>query len=216
MSKPTFTVTGRAERALPPERSIVIVSIAIDGVDRTLVSRLAADIHNRLVSAATAYRRTNAATWHAASAPSTHTYLKHFYGDEAGREPEQRFSAWSTITVKFQDFEVMADWLADLGAEESVNVHVSWALTVATRHAIEAEIRGKAVANARVLAEQYAAGDGLSGLQLVSVDATGGSRSFDGAIATRAAGSAQPVSVIIPNDITVSANVTAVFKVTNP
>lgn len=219
MSKPTFTVSGSAQRHREPERGTVTVRISVTGPDRDLVTRTATDTHNRIEASARVYRDSDAATWHSASPVTTHTYL-----DYSSKKPVCRFAAGSVIKVKFQDFEELTEWLAILGSESDIQTGVSWDLTRATRLALEEKVRGEAVKEARRIAEQFAAGDGLSGVQLVSITGDSqedrGYRSYGSSMLRGglpgAASAPAPVAVVEPENITVSAKVIAVFKVTNP
>ena len=113
----------------------------------------------------------------------------------------------------------MGEWLAELSEQELISVSVEWKLTDETRKRLQKEIRGEAVANARELAEDYARGDGVvidaaHRMALLSVSDNdshyGGPSPLRGASAMKA-GSAAPVAAMSPEEIRVSANITALF-----
>lgn len=219
----TFNVSGTAERYAAPERAIVHIRVGATSLEKGEAYRGVVNIHNGLVALADDFKSTAAATWFDASAPSTYSYQEHWVPDGEDAEPQtrMRYAASSRVSVKFQDFEKMGEWLAELSEQELISVSVEWKLTDETRKQLQKEIRGEAVANARELAEDYARGDGVvidaaHRMALLSVSDNdshyGGPSPLRGASAMKV-GSAAPVAAMSPEEIRVSANITAVFEV---
>lgn len=218
----TFNVSGTAERYSAPERAIVHVRVSATSLIKGEAYRGVVAIHNWLAEQATEFRTADAATWFDTSAPSTYSYQERWVPDGEDAEPQSRmrYSSSSRVSVKFKDFEKMGEWLAELADQDFVSTSVEWKLTDETQKRIQKEIRSEAVANARELAEDYARGDGIdpavSRLSLVSVS-DNSTHTFEsyrsplrGASAMRA-GSA-PVAAVSPEDIQLSANITALFE----
>lgn len=219
----TFNVSGTAERYSAPERAIVHVRVNATSLVRGDAYRGVVAIHNELVAEAADFKSTDVATWFDASAPSTYSYQESWVPDGEDAEPQtrMRYAASSRISVKFKDFEKMGEWLAELSEQELISVSVEWKLTDETRKRLQKEIRGEAVANARELAEDYARGDGIdpsaTRLELKSVSDNSYQHTDSYASPLRGAsamkvGSA-PVATVSPEDIQLSANITALFAI---
>lgn len=219
----TFNVSGTAERYVAPERAVVHIRISATSLSKGEAYRAVVAIHNWLADHAIDFNSTDAATWFDTSAPSTYSYQERWTPDGEDAEPQSRmrYTASSRVSVKFKDFEKMGEWLAELADQEFVSTSVEWKLTDATKKRIQKEIRSEAVANARELAEDYARGDGIdpsvSRLSLVSVsdNSTHAFESYGSPLRGASAmkvGSA-PVAAMSPEDIQLSANITALFEV---
>lgn len=216
-----FTVTADAERHIRAERATVIAHIS----SRSLTSKseahnAVAEVHNRMAAQARAFRSSGAATWHHATAPSSYS-IKESWKPDKDSEPRDRtvFVTASKVEVKFQNFEAMSDWLAELADEPLVQTSQPlWALTEQTQKETESKVRTLAVRNARQYANDYAAGEDIepSALRLSKVDASVSARGgYPMAGATRgSAGSSNTAFAVTPNEVTVSASVTATFVAT--
>lgn len=218
----TFNVSGTAERYSAPERAIVHIRVNATSLAKGEAYRGVVEIHNELVKQAAAFKNADAATWFDASAPSTYSYQERWVPDGEDAEPQtrMRYAAASKVSVKFQDFEKMGEWLAELADLELVSTSVEWKLTDETKKRILKEIRSEAVANARELAEDYARGDGIDPsvtkleLKGVSDNSSVHIESFGSPLRGASAmkvGSA-PVAAVSPEDIQLSANITAFFE----
>ncbi len=216
-----FNVSGTAERYSAPERAIVHVQVSATSLQRGAAYKGVVEIHNGLVDAADSFKNSGAATWFDASAPSTYSYQERWVPDGKDAEPQtrMRYAASSRVSVKFRDFEQLGEWLASLADQDFVSTSVEWKLTDETEKRIQKAIRSEAVANARELAEDYARGDGIdpavSRLRLVSVSDNanhyGGPSPLRSASAMKV-GSSAPVASISPEEIRLSADITAIFK----
>lgn len=218
----TFNVSGTAERYSAPERAIVHVRVSATSLNKGDAYRGVVAIHNELVAEASDFRTADVSTWFDASAPSTYSYQERWVPDGEDAEPQtrMRYAASSRVSVKFQNFEKMGEWLAELADRDFIATSVEWKLTDATQKSILKEIRSEAVANARELAEDYARGDGIdpsaTRLELKSVSDNSYQHTESYASPLRGAsamkvGSA-PVAAVSPEDIQLSANITALFE----
>lgn len=217
----TFNVSGTAERYSAPERAVVHIRISATSPTRGEAYRGVVEIHNVFVDQAAAFRDSDAATWFDASAPSTYSYQESYRPTKnAELKVRMRYSASSRISVKFKDFEKMGEWLAELADLELVSTSVEWKLTDETKKRILKEIRSEAVANARELAEDYARGDGIDPsairLELKSVSDNSSVHMESFASPLRGASAMKvgnaPVAAMSPEDIQLTANITALFE----
>lgn len=223
----TLNVSGTAERFVAPERAVAHIRINHSSLTKGEAYRDVVAIHNSLVARARGFQRDGSATWFDASAPSTYSHQE-YYEKISGRKGEHgvrmRYAASSRISVKFQDFDQLGEWLAELADIELVSSSVEWKLTDVTRKAVQKEIRGEAVRNARELAEDYAQGDAtlateVDSLKIVSIS-DGSAPQHDyypsplrGAVMARSAGAAAPAAEMSPEDIQISASIFVVFEV---
>lgn len=213
-----FTVTADAERHIRAERATIVAHISSRSLNSKAEAHNAvAGVHNRLAAQARAFRGDGTATWHHATAPSSYS-IKESWKPDKGSEPRDRtvFVTASKVEVKFQDFEAMSDWLAELADESLVQTSQPlWALTEQTRKEAESRVRTLAVRNARLYANDYAAGEDIeaSALRLSKVDASVSSRGgYPMAGATRSSTAPGNATFsVTPNEVTVSASVTATF-----
>lgn len=208
-----FTVTGTAEKHIRAERATIHLHISAKSpTSKTEAYAKVAEVHNRLEAAARGFRDAKAATWHRATAPLS--YATKEYADGNRDEVRTVFVTQSSVEVKFQDFQVLADWLAELADEPLVSSGSPvWALTERTRKDNESGVRTAAVKNARKLANDFAAGEDIDPewLTLAKVDARPGSHQYLGAGATRSAAAGNQAMSITPNEVTISSTVTATF-----
>jgi uncharacterized protein YggE len=221
-STSTFTVTADAERHIRAERATIRARISARSEhSKDEAYNAVQAVHSRLEAQARAFRQGGhaaPATWHHASAPSSYSIREEFKGDDKEIQSRTVFITASVVTVKFQNFETMSDWLAELAGETLVaSLTPEWTLTEKTRKDAESGVRTQAVKNARAYAADFAAGDDIdaSALRLVSVDAsvkTGYPYAAAGATRGSAGGSA--AFAVTPNEVTVSASVTATFETT--
>lgn len=215
-----FTVTGRADTYAEAERGTVHVSIGVSSLVKQDAYNKAVELHNRIVTAADAFKTSGSATWYTASAPRTHAYQEAWKtdGEDADVKHRTRYSTASTVKVKFRDFSKLGEWLAELAEDENsfISYSVNWDITEETRLKLQREVRVRAVRIARELANDYARGAELAiddyPLQLQSITDED-SRGVGVAPAMRGAASGRrEVATIAPEEIRVSAGVTAVFE----
>ena len=216
-----FIVTADAERHIRAERAIVHVNISARSENgKADAYNAVAAVHSRLEAQARGFcdSSSGAATWYHATAPASYSF-KEAWKNEGETEPRHRtvFVTSSSIEVKFQDFETMSDWLAALADEPLVSSgSPTWTLTERTRKEAESKVRTQAVKNARQYAADFAAGDDIdpSSLRLAKVDASVSAAAIFAAprAAKMAAGGGGNASVAVtPQEVTVSASVTATF-----
>lgn len=217
LSPATIAVTASAEKHIRAERATVRVRISAKSEDdKGQAYDAVARVHNRLEGQARAFRASKAATWHHASSPASFRYKELVSSSGQAHEYTDFYATQSAVTVKFQDFDALADWLAELADEPLVDTgRVEWDITVDTREENESSVRTRAVKNARALATDYAAGEDISpdALRLKSIDASTTSGPHYAAAAARGAagGSGHAAIAIVPDEITIKAEVTAVY-----
>ncbi len=221
----TLNVSGTAERFIAPERGVAYIRLAQSSLTRGEAYRELVAVHNELVRRAGSFKQDGAATWFEASAPSTYSHQEYYEkanGRKGDRGLRMRYAASSRVSVKFQDFEKLGEWLAELADVEMAATSVEWKLTDATRKAVQKQIRGEAVRNARELAEDYAQGDpalaaAVDSLKIVSIsDSSASPEGFypsplRSAVAMKAGGAA-PAAEMSPEDIRLSASISVVFE----
>lgn len=212
-SSTEFIVSASAEEYAVAERATVRVDISASSSESKAEAYDAVQsAHTRLAAQARAFCHGDAAaaTGHRITAPASYS-RKTPYSEADGQSVTEHSTA-SRVEVEFQDFEEVADWLAALADEALASrTTVVWSLTGETLRRLEAKVRTQAVRNARQLAEDFAAGDGIdvSTLRLAKVDST--PRSPSGMVAGAASAGARDSFSFTPPEVSVSASVTAVF-----
>lgn len=158
-------VEGHAVRRVRPERAQVVVRIGLESVDQHAVAADGAALHLRLTDEATAFRASGAATWWSATPLRVLPFDKWM----ANHTPSQRmYRAAAEVTIRFSDFDMLADWLAGLLDVEGVTVgSVDWRLTEQTHRNVLADVRREAVRDGIRRAADYASA--LSGQPSVVV-----------------------------------------------
>ena len=218
-----LNVSGTADRFIAPERAVAHIRLAQSSLTRGEAYRELVAIHNALVERAGRFKKDGTATWFDASAPSTYSHQEYYRPTKnADQKTRMRYAASSRVSVKFQDFEKLGEWLAELADVEMASTSVEWKLTDATRKTVQKEIRGEAVRNARELAEDYAQGDpalasAVDNLKIKTIsDSSAVPEPFYPSplrSAVAMAGSAAPAAEMSPEDIRLSASISVVFEV---
>ncbi|MFZ4842380.1 SIMPL domain-containing protein [Mycetocola saprophilus] len=222
MSGISVVVGGFAQREYPPSRAEVSAFIEVEGAERADVVARASRLHAELTVAAQQLADQGATTrWHAQSVA---VGTSPFWGPDGQRGADiQKASAG--LTLRFQDFSALTDWVTRLAAEPLVRVSgVDWDIAEADRAERIADVRAAAVADAIARAAVYAraAGAGTpvlealfeSGLRPSGTGNDGGfrpkGRSFTMASADMAGGDSG--FDLTPRPFVVSAEITADFR----
>jgi uncharacterized protein YggE len=209
----TIAVAGDATTSVRPERGIVTVSIGYTAEDREVAVVAAAEAHAAVAGQAQQHIATRAATWYSADPVWASPYAEYVKDSDT---KVVRHRAGSTVRVKFQDFAVLSEWLVELALNAGVTTSVHWALTETTRKETEQAVRNLAVQDAVERAAAYATFVGTADPVLVAIfepdlrPNIGESLSMYGA---GAVGGGIPSFELTPQDIDVTASVTADFTV---
>ncbi|SEE61738.1 SIMPL domain-containing protein [Ruania alba] len=163
----TFSVHGTAIRSVPPERAQLRLQVVFEGADRGKVLSRTIEVHRRVTEQARRHQESGAATWWGADRVQAMPF-KEYVKNSDRRITKFRSSA--SVTVRFQDFEALAEWVAQVGALDGVSVSgIDWELTQHTRRETEKATRIDAVRDAVVRAQDYATALGLGEPRLVAV-----------------------------------------------
>lgn len=215
-----ITVRGSFSAFQPPERATVHATVGMQGpAMEPVYGRVAADL-GALTNSLLPLHRPNGGpvTWW--SAGQLRTWSSRPWNNE-GRQLPLVHHASATVAVKFSDFAEMSRWIGThtAGTEGFRVTGIEWALTAARRDQLNKEVRTKAVADAVVRAEQYAAALGFSRVRPVAVADAGmlgsGLVPSGGATAAFMRAASAPAGggevALVPEDIEVSATVDARF-----
>ena len=211
-------VHGSASRFLPAERGTVRLGIALEHDDRAAVVQQVGALHERFVADAKTFVHRGAATW--------------WGSDQVWVRPERRYVKDSEthrtvqvasvgIRVKFRDFAALSEWVDAAGSVTGTSVNgVEWTVTEQRRVQAEREVRVEAVRDAMQRAEAYASAIGGTGVVLQALyepglrpNATGGEGGGYVARALAAVPAGGGSFELRPDDIEISAEVTADFVV---
>ena len=219
----SIAVTGTVELHHPAERGTLRLAVSWEAADREVAVGRVTALHADVVREAKGFVAGGAATWWSSEGIAVWSAEKWTSDDTSEQEKKKRVRyhvAAVTVSVKFRDFAALGDWAVRRGSVDGCSVSgVRWALTDATRTALVLRARTGAVHDARSRAEAYASAAGLSGLELVALFEQGlrphVTPDFSGAATmgrSGAAGGAGPTVELRPEDITVSASVTADYR----
>lgn len=213
----TLAVHGDATIHHPAERGTVRAVLSFDGIDREPIVRATTALHERITAAAAAHQQSGAATWWSADRVAFSAYK-----EWTKNVPKQRFRAGATVEVKFRDFAALSAWVTELGETDGVAAHVTWALTEVTRVDLERRVRIDAVQEALRRATDYAASLERPAPRLVAVyepglrpgtGSGGGPDGMSSRMMMAGAPTGEQSIELKPEDIAVSASVTADFVV---
>jgi len=220
----TLSVSGSATHRHRAERGVVHLVVGFEGDDREKVVRDTTAVHARLTEQATTWRRQEAATWFSAQSVSVGvtTEVPTDGGDavDATGTSSVRYRTRAAIDVRFRDFDALTSWVGDVALEPGVSVEwVEWSLGHERRPEVERAVRVAAIADAVTRAADYAQALGLGQPTLQAVyepglrpGASGGGSPFGLArAATTFASGDSPTLDLHPDDIEVSAEVSADF-----
>jgi uncharacterized protein YggE len=223
MTETVITVQGRFSAFYPAERATVEVSVHREAARRqpAFAGTLAASETVRESIVALNDHSAGPVTWWASD--SIQVWTEKPWNNE-GKQLPPVFHARIGFTVKFSDFDALAQWIEAVSATDSVSIgQVTWALTEARTTEVTAEVRSRAVKDAVAKASVYAQSIGLGSVHAVAIADPGmlGDQVHGGggqeAAYMRVAkiggggGGSEPALSLKPEDIEVSAVVDARF-----
>jgi uncharacterized protein YggE len=219
MPETVITVQGTFDSFHPAERATVTVTVGFEGPERAPVVSGTTQGTTALVSGI-AGRHDPAhgpVTWYATD--RIQVWANRPFNNKGEQLPLVHH-ARTTTRVKFRDFDDLARWVERAATHRGVQVNgIEWALTEGTKQAAVADVRTRAVDEARRKAQTYAEALGLGDLRCVAIADPGmlgdHSSGSGGGQAMYARGSAAEVGgaglAFTPEDIAVSATVDARF-----
>jgi hypothetical protein len=224
---PFIAVVGRAVRHAPAERGTVDVRIGVIGEHREPVLDAAARTHGIVTAQARAHVDAGHATWWGADdvvASTRDEWIKPKPNQDSVKV--RRFWAGADVRVKFRDVRALAEWCLAVAQLDGVTLGgVTWTLTEKTSAALTASVRTEAVHDAARRAQAYADALALGPVRLTAIFEDGlrphvGSVGASGAVVSMrsaaASSSGGPSLDLKPEDIEVSAVVTADFTAGQP
>lgn len=164
-----ITVSGRAERRVPPELAVVTLRVGFEAERPEPAVRQTTELANALGSALRALRD-------AAPSPVRETALlplstsswRPWSND--GRQLPLRHRAESRARLTFTDFAALPAFMDRWGREPGIQVDgVEWRLTRGTEDRVTAEVLAEAVRDARARAEALAAAAGEGRVSFVAL-----------------------------------------------
>ncbi|WP_423921887.1 SIMPL domain-containing protein [Frigoribacterium sp. 2-23] len=212
-----LVVEGSVTHRHRAERGIVHLTLGFDGDDREQVAADAIGLHNEVAEQATRHRRSGAATWWTAQNVTTGP-VREWVDGGSGHAQEARvvFRSRSRVDVRFQDFDALASWIAELVDRDGVSIDgIDWSLGHERRDEVEREARIAAVTDAVARAGDYATALGLAAPRLETLyeaglrPAGGGAAAF-GLARSMASGPGEAYD-LNPADIEVTVTVSADF-----
>lgn len=216
-----ITVQGSFTAWYPAERATVKLAVAFDGPRRTDVLEAATRHLQTVVESVKALHNPSAGpvTWYSSDRIRV---WAHRPWNKDGKQLPPVHNAAINVTVKFKDFDVLAEWIARTAELPGVRVNgIDWALTEARRTSVTAEVRSRAVKDAADKARVFAQAIGLSQVRAIAIADPGmlgveGRGSIEAPTMMRAAaagggGGAAELN-FTPEDIEVSASVDARFE----
>lgn len=219
MSETIITVRGHHSSWHRPERALVHAQVVVQRDSRPEAVAAATAGSGSLTATVGALHDPAAGpvTWWAADSVSV--WSERPWSSDGAQLPPV-FHARLGLRVRFSDFEALARWTEEAAGSDDVTITaLEWELTEATRAAVTAEVRSRAVRDAVDKARVFAQSIGLSEVTATAL-ADPGLLGDPGASATagpsaavgllRAAESAQGLS-FTPEDIAVEASVDARF-----
>ena len=223
MTETVITVQGRFSAFYPAERATVEVSVHREAARRqpAFAGTLAASETIRESIVALHDPSAGPVTWW--SSDSIQVWTEKPWNNE-GKQLPPVFHARIGFTVKFSDFDALAQWIETVSATDSVTVgQITWALTEARTTGVTAEVRSRAVKDAVAKASVYAQSIGLGSVHAVAIadpgmlgDQVHGGGGPEAAFMRVAkvgggSGGSEPALSLKPEDIEVSAVVDARF-----
>lgn len=201
--------TGTSEQHLPAERATITARVSATSRDRSASIADATRTHNWAVRRAEQLRTSGDATWHAADPIST--WAQKTYAEGKQKQVVIEHTTSSRVRIKLSNLARVSEVVTEF-AEAGLATDISWTLTEASRRAHERHVRGAAVGEARMIAEDYATALGSRISTVVSVsDAPQANLPVQPRFAAAAAFGDGPAEVTIP-EITVSATVAGVYE----
>ncbi|NQX28473.1 SIMPL domain-containing protein [Microbacteriaceae bacterium VKM Ac-2854] len=211
----TISVAGSARHQHPAERGTLRLEARLEGTSRHDVVDAVAATHSRLTAEARDFETAGAATRWSAEQVRASSYVRYDNSPERG---ETVHVASASVRVRFCDFEALSTWITAVSAEPGITVDgVEWQLTDATRERAVRAVRIEAVQDAQARATAYAGALGLERVTAVRLSEPGtnldlAAQDSGGMMRAAAFAKAAPALALTPEDITVSAVVTAEFE----
>lgn len=200
-----ITVTGGADAVVPADRAELSASVTRRGSDRAQVIAEAGKAHAALVARASELVAEGAAVEYVAAPVSSYSSS---WSDDSGATVVEH-----QASVNIRIMLIALDRVGEISAEATASgadVRVSWELSDEVRREETRGLRGKAVADARAAAEDYAAAIGAMSLSMVSLrDEAPGYRPMPMRHARAVALEAAPEVTV--EDLAVSVSVTVTF-----
>ena len=213
-----ISVTGTAEARHPSERGTVRVVVAIEGGDRRTVTDAAARRHAEVTAGVRALHdaEVGPVTWW--SSDQVRVSAERPWNADGKQLPLVYRSA-SGLSVEFDDFTRLSEWVTDVVQVEGVGVAgIVWALTDQQRDQLTERIQDEAVRDAVAKAQRYAGSLGLGDVSPVAISDPG---LLDGAVplaepvvhaARMMSAGGSPSVELVPEEIVLSATVHARFS----
>lgn len=156
-----ITVQGHFTAWYPPERATVRLAVGVDGPRREAVLASATAAVQTVTDSVKRLHDPDAGpiTWW--SSDRIRVWAQRPWNNE-GKQLAPVHHAALSITVKFKDFDALADWLGETATVPGVQVNgIDWALTEAKRTSVTTEVRSRAVKDAADKARVFAQAIGL-------------------------------------------------------
>jgi uncharacterized protein YggE len=168
MSKTVISVQGNSSIKHAPERATVTVAVSHDGPTRDKVFAETAQVSEKITTALTGLHDPAGpvVTW---SSDRVSVWSDRPWNNEGAQLPPV-FHASIGIRATFSDFDALARWVEAVATTSGVTVRsIDWELLDATRDALLAEVRTKAVQDAASKALVYARAAGLSAVTAIAI-----------------------------------------------
>ncbi|BCN53425.1 hypothetical protein RE9425_18150 [Prescottella equi] len=165
----TITVTGHAERSVPPNRGVVHLNIEFDAATR-------AEAADAAISSASALTQLVGSLKKDAGRPlrrrslnqMQHTRYRPYHPQ--GKKLPWNYRSTATATVTFRDLDAVAAFVDRASAIEGVNVtHLEWKLTRTAHAKALSRVRDLAVRNALAKAKGYTRSLGCKRIEAVAL-----------------------------------------------
>ncbi len=169
MPETVITVQGSFDAFHPAERGTVTVSVGFEGPERGPVVARTSEGTRALVAGIVDRHdpEHGPVTWY--STDRIRVWATRPFHDKGVQKPEVHH-AQTTTRAKFSDFDELARWVERAAGYPGVRVEgIEWALTEKTRSGATADVRTRAVEDARGKATTYAEALGLADLRCVAV-----------------------------------------------
>lgn len=216
-----ITVQGSFTAWHPAERATAHLTVSFDGPERSEVLEAATRSVQTVIETVTALHDPDAGpvTWY--SSDRIRVWAQRPWNNE-GKQLAPVHHAAINVTAKFADFDVLAEWIAQVTVIPGVQFGgIDWTLTEARRTALTAEVRSRAVKDAADKARVFAQAIGLAQVTAIAIADPGmlgvsGAGHAPAAPMMRAAaaygGGGGAILDFTPEDIEVSAAVDARFE----
>lgn len=169
MTETIITVQGSHSAWFPAERATVTAAVHTDGPDRAVVFARALEASEavRALVESDFDKTAGPITWW--SSDAVRVWFERPWNNE-GKQLDPVYHAAVDFSVKFSDFEVLANWVESTSEIESATIgSIAWDLTEATRTSATVEVRSRAVKDAIAKASVYAQSIGLATVKAIAL-----------------------------------------------